>query len=196
MSPGSHAADDGSFGRSAGIQAGRAAVLIGVAVVIGFLLLHRSPGSTSVRTAFPRSSTRPDTVGHTGAGFGGSGVTTSTNSPTTTATLKDPKNVKVLVANGTGSAGLAGRVSATLRTDGYVTLTPTDSTQKVTATVVYFAPNYGPEAAALAAKLSLPRSVVSAMPTPAPVTSLGGANVLVVAGPNLASSSSNTTSTT
>jgi hypothetical protein len=170
-------------------------VLIGVAVVIGFILLHRSPGSTSVGTTLPRSSTSPDTVSPAGTGTG-AGVTTPTNSPTTAANLKSPKNVKVLVANGTSTAGLAGRVTTTLHTDGYATLTPTDSTQKVPATVVYFEPGYGADAAALAGKLSLPPSVVSAMPTPAPVASLSGANVLVVAGPNLASSSSSTTSTT
>ncbi len=41
LKPGRHAAEDGSFGRSAGMAAGRAAAVLVVAVVIGILLLNK-----------------------------------------------------------------------------------------------------------------------------------------------------------
>ena len=176
MRPGQHAASDGSFGRSAGIQIGRAVGLIAVAAVIGIILLHRS---------------------------GPSSTTTATTPTTTSATPRPPSSVKVLVANGTvagGGAGvsqhLAGTVTQTLHAKGYNTLAPVDATQKVTASIVYFQPGYEKEAATLAASMALPVSAVQPMPAQPPVASLNGANILVVASTDLAGSPGSTTTTT
>ena len=198
MSPGSHAADDGSFNRSAGIQAGRAAVLIAVAVLIGFLLLHRVPGGPSVPIGAGTPTTPQASLPTVPTQAGGGNTqptTTAPTNPASSSTTRAPKDVKVLVANGTSTAGLASRVSETLRTKGYTTLTPTDTASKVTTSMVYFEPGYGDDAAAIASKLGLALSAVGAVPTPSPVASLGTANVLVVAGPNLNTATS-TTSTT
>ena len=46
MRRGAHAADDGSFNRSAAIHTGRAAVLLVVAFLIGVGLLHSADRST------------------------------------------------------------------------------------------------------------------------------------------------------
>jgi len=197
VSPGSHAADDGSFSRSAGIQAGRAAVLIGIAFLIGFLLLHRVPGgaSDSVSTGTVPQASLP-TVPSPTRGVGSTPTITSAPvASATTSTTRAPKNVNVLVANGTATAGLASRVTETLRAKGYNTLTPTDTSGQVTASMVYFEPGYGSDATAIARALGLSPTVVGAMPTPSPVPSLGTANVLVVAGPNLNTTAGSTSTT-
>lgn len=198
MSPGSHAAGDGSFGRSTGIQAGRAALLIGVAVVIGLLLLHRSDGAVSVGTG-AGNTTFPATPTTIFSGVGGGGATTPSTgrtgtTPPTTG-LRQPQDIKVLVANGTSAGGLAGRVANTIHGKGYVILASTNATQKPASTVVYFEPSYSADAAALAAKLNLPATAVQAMPQPPPVAALNGANILVVVGPDQAGAASTTSST-
>ena len=193
MRPGQHAASDGSFGRSAGIQIGRAVGLIAVAAVIGIILLHHSGPSTTAVAAHGTTTTAPS---HPTS-------TTATTPTTTSAALRPPSSVKVLVANGTvaggasgGSQHLAGEVSTTLHAQGYDTLAAVNANQNVTASIVYFQPGYQKEAAALAQSLALPASAVQAMPAQPPVASLNGANILVVAGPDLSKSASSTTTTT
>ncbi len=195
MRPGSHAADDGSFGRSAGIQAGRAVLLIAVAVVIGFVLLHRGPGGGAGAGASGGAPTGASATASPGSGATGRTTTTAGTSPTTAAPLRAPENIKVLVANGTSTNGLAGRVTTELHAKGYNTLTATDTPNRPHASIVYFEPGYGPEAANLASKLALPATAVQPIAIPPPVSNLSGAQILVVAGPDLVSSSA-TTSTT
>jgi hypothetical protein len=190
--PGQHAASDGSFGRSAGIQIGRAVGLIAVAAVIGIILLHHS-GPSGTTVAAQGTTTAPSHPSSTPA-----------PTPTTTsAAPRPPSSVKVLVANGTVAGGgtgvsqhLAGTVTQTLHAKGYDTLAPVDATQKVTASIVYFQPGYEREAAALAASMALPVSAVQPMPAQPPVQSLNGANILVVASTDLAASAGSTTTTT
>ena len=193
MRPGQHAASDGSFGRSAGIQIGRALGLIAVAALIGIILLHHSGPSGTTVAAQGTTTTAPSHPSSTPA-----------PTPTTTSTApRPPSSVKVLVANGTvagGGAGvsqhLAGTVTQTLHAKGYNTLAPVDATQKVTASIVYFQPGYEKEAATLAASMALPVSAVQPMPAQPPVASLNGANILVVASTDLAGSPGSTTTTT
>jgi hypothetical protein len=200
VSPGSHAADDGSFGRSAGIQAGRAAVLIGIALLVGIILLHRAPSASgggtpvSIGDLTTRGTTRAATpTTHVGS----PGSTARSSATTTTMPLRPPQDIKVLVANGTSTPGLAGKVASSIHAKGYDTLSPTNASTRPPSTVVYFEPSYGNEAAALAGKLSLPASAVQAMPAPPPVPSLdaNNTNILVVAGPDLANAGSTTSST-
>lgn len=198
MSPGSHATDDGSFARSAGIQAGRAAVLIGLALLVGLILLHRSPGAAPTPVAIGDSSTtrssRPSASTTTTKKATGT-TTRPAGTTTTTVPLRSAQDIKVLVANGTSTPGLAGSVSNTLHTKGYDTLASTNATTKPTGSLVFFQPGYGADAASLATKLNLPAGAVQAMPSPPPVSSLNSADILVVAGPDLANAVA-TTSTT
>lgn len=190
MTPGTHAAGDGSFGRSAGIQVGRAAIIVAIAVVIGVLLLRRSPsnpgGVVATQGSTTTSASSPATTGRT-----------TTIAPGTTggAAARAPQDVKVLVANGTTTSGLAGHVSGTLHGKGYNTLASTNTALRPTGTIAYFTPGYALEAAALAQFLGLPPTAAQAMPTPPPVTNLNGANILVIAGPDLAASAAATTTT-
>jgi hypothetical protein len=185
VTQGSHAAADGSFGRSAGIQVGRAILLVGVAVLIGLVLLRHNAGpggSTAVASA--TSTTKPPPP-------------TTTVAPSTSSTVaaRPAQNVKVLVANGSGISGLAGTVSTRLKGQGYDTLAVTNASH-VAASVVYFQPTYTAEGAALAQALSLPASSVQPMPNPPPVSSVGAANIVVVAGPDVSQGGGTTTSST
>lgn len=189
------------------MQIGRAVGLIAIAALIGIILLHHN-GSTSATTVSAHATTT--------AAPSQPSSTTATTPPTSSAALRPPSSVKVLVANGTVSGGtgtggtattgtagssagsphLAGSISSTLHAQGYDTLAPINATQNVTATIVYFQPGYEKEAAVLAQSLALPVSAVQSMPAQPPVPSLNGANVLVVAGPDLARSAATTTTTT
>ena len=147
--PGRYASNDGSFARSTGNAAARGGALIAVAVLIGVLLLWKGgvggdnavaiqDDSSGADASTDDSSTDADT--DTGDGSGetddGSGsddgtdedplavdddtddTTTDTTAPTVTA--RPVGEVKVMVANGAGEAGLAGKQSGELTTAGYV----------------------------------------------------------------------------
>jgi hypothetical protein len=179
VKPGRHAAGDGSFGRSAGTQTLRGAALLGVALVIGIVLLRTAP-SESTTTVHSPSTTR------TTARPAISGLTTP--APTTTAAPRSPSQVSVLVANGTNVNGAAGRIKSQLLQDGYNTVgTSNATTSSATTTAVYFVPGYQAEAALLAGALGLQPSAAQAMPSPSPVTDTKGANIVVVVGSDLAS---------
>ncbi len=172
MRPGQHAAPDGSFGRSSGMAAGRAAVLLAVAVVLGVVLLNAADDSPRRVSAGRTTSTVTTAV-------------TTTSTTTTTAPLREPRDVKVISANGTTVQGAAGRVRDMLRTAGYNVLAPGD-TRRADASAVYFTPTYEREAMAVAEVLALPPTAVQALPDPSPVVDLRGANVVVVVGADLA----------
>ncbi len=186
MSRGTHAAGDGSFGRSAGNAGLRGLLLIIVAVAIGAVLLNRA-GSMP---------TGLSTVGHTTPTTrpkNGHGVTTTApTAPTTSTTLvHSPQSFRTLVANSTSVAGQAGRYTTVVHNLGYNTLPAVDSTiRNLTVSRVYYGPGYNSEAAVLATKLGIPRSSVLPMPSPPPVVFINGANVLVVVGLDLANATS------
>ena len=187
MRPGHHAADDGSFGRSAGMAAGRGALLLFVAVVLGVLLLNAADDTPS-RVGAGRDNGDSD-------GDRQDGVTTTTQPVPTTAAARPPRDVKVLSANGTEVAGAARKVSDGLRNLGYNVLAPGEA-RAAQASAVYFAPTFDREAQTVAQALQLPPTVVRPLPSPPPVSDIRGANVLVVVGPDLASKASQGSTTT
>lgn len=185
-----HAARDGSFARSAGSAMGRGVVLVVVAVLIGALLMQQAfdadtstvvgPG-TVVTTAKPSATT---SEGDT------NGTTDTTTPPTDTTTppvsdTKAPNTVTVLVANGSGVNGAAGRMADDLKPIGYVTFTA-NAKANVTATAVYFVEGFQADAAAVASIIKANPAGVKPLPVPAPVSDTKNAQVLVVLGPDLA----------
>ena len=138
---------------------GRGVVLVVVAVVIGLLLLA---DDDDARTQVA--------VGTEGAGQSESGdgagddASTASSTTTTTAALREPSEVKVLVANGSGVNGAAGSTTEELEALGYVTGTPADAEQRVPSTVVYFTEGYQREAGALAEAIGAPATAVTPMP--------------------------------
>lgn len=175
-------ADDTSFGRSAGMQPGRGAALLIVAVLIGIVLLNAADDAPPNRVAAGSSDDTP------------SEVTTSTALTTTIVTLplRAPADVKVITANGTDVRGVAGKARDQLKTAGYNVLAPTDAA-RAPASAVYFTGDFTREAEAVAANLGLPPTSVQPFPTPAPLADARGATVIVIVGPELAQTLTATT---
>lgn len=115
-------------------------------------------------------------------------TTTTTVPPTTTTTLAThpPASVKVLVANGTSVKGAAGRLATKLSSGGYDTLAPTDTLSPVKASAVYYVAGYEGDAQAIAAAAGLSATDVQPMSSSVPVA-VGSAEVVVIVGPDLAS---------
>ena len=187
MRRGAHAAADGSFGRSAAAHAGRGALLLFVALLLGIVLLqssdHSTPiGSSTAATTAPKSvTTLPPAV-------------TSTTAPPQPA--HDPKTVKVLAANGTVTNGIGDKMRRKLLAAGYDALQPVTASTKVDTTQIFYTAGFQADAEAIATALGVPLSDVQPMPARPPVT-VGSANVVVVVGKDLASSlSASTTATT
>ena len=160
----------------------RGLLLTAAAVALGIGIL-----ASVSKGAGPAASTPTAAVGTTttttAAPAAGSTTTTTTasNQPTHTAS-----SVKILVANGTTTPGLAGKLKNKLTADGYDLLAPTNTSTAARASAVYYATGYQGDAQAVAAAAGLPASAVQVMPAQAPVSSTSGAQIILVIGPDLA----------
>lgn len=177
MRRGAHAAADGSFGRSAAGHAGRGALLLFVALLIGIGLLQSTDHSATIgsTTTSPTTSKPAATVP----------ASTTTTAPA--APAHDPKTVKVLSANGTTTDGVGAKLQAKLRAANFNTLSPVTSNTKLDTTQIFFTNGFQPDALAIATLLGLPATVVQPLPAKAPVT-VGTANVVVIAGRDIVGS--------
>jgi hypothetical protein len=182
VSRGQHAADDGSFGRSAGGAMARGIVLILVAVLLGVVLLN----ATDAREPHERAASSDDDDRGTTPTTEPADTTEPTD--TTLPEARDPAEVTVFVVNGSGVRGAAARVTETLRASNYVTTEPGNAPEVAESSRVYFTPGYEADAAAVASLLT-PPPAVEAMPDPAPVEDLRGAQIVVVIAADLAGGS-------
>jgi len=174
-------ADEGGL-KAAGVAGGRAAMLLGIAVLVGLLLLNSTDAE--------RTSVTPTTTVN---GSGDEVLPGADEVPDeATPEARPPGEVKVLVANATRSEGAAGRVTEKLRLAGYNVVPPTDA-PKEDATIVYFATGYEAEAQIVAQALELAPTAVQPLPAPPPISDLRDATVLVLVGPELAASTATTT---
>lgn len=179
MNRGQHAADDGSFGRSAGGAMARGVALIVVAVVLGIILLQATDGADPLGpVAGP--------VGEGDAGTTTSAAPAPSGSVTTalTPTTLDPSTITVLVSNGAGVGGLAGDLTEVVAAEGFETAEPTTAPEQVESSTVYYTTGFEEAAEAVAAVFD-PAPEVAPLPDPSPVEDLAGANVVLVAGPDL-----------
>ena len=201
---------DGSLGRSTGDAAVRGALLVGVAVIIGALLLwrgHDDKGSTARSTTGATGGTAVTTTtkaavsGPTGPSAsssvsgktGLSGITgpSAATGTTPVSGLHKPAKVKVLVANGTGSANGAGNVTAKLQPKGYAMQAAADaSTATIAVSRVYYRDGYAEDAKQTARDMAVAdpvEALLERMPESPPVKANAAdrakaANVLVVIG--------------
>ncbi len=152
----------------------RGALLIGVAVLLGAVLLGQSfkDGGSPVSAG----STTPSTVKHT---------ETSTTA-TTVPQPHDPASVKVLVLNGSGKSGIAKSGADQLKAANYTTLDPGNAASgtPIAASVVYYTAGYAADAQQIAAKMGLAPSAAQPLPSPPPpeVGDPKDANVVVIIG--------------
>ena len=197
MRPGRYAAADGSFARSAGGAGVRGLALLAVALLIGVVLLNATdadpPGATLSAEGDGDSAS-----GDPGAGGNGeAAASTTTAAPTTTVPARAPKDVKVIVANGSEVKGAASGGRTVLAQVQYNVLAPANAPAAGESSV-FFTPGYDRDAAGIAAALELPATTVKPIPTPAPFDTKG-ANVAVVLGadhaPRFGAAAGSTTTT-
>jgi hypothetical protein len=155
-------------------MAGRTVFVVLVMAGLGLLVLKNAfddDGSASGGT--PSSTTVHVTTT----------VSSASSAPTTTI---DKKSFKVIVANGSGVAGSAGKWTNGLTALGYTMLPATNATQSGQATsTVYFLP--GAEAAAQDVAKTIGATNVAAWPSDnPPVKAIGDANVVIVLGQDVA----------
>ena len=171
----------------------RGLLVVVVAVVIGALLLPSAtrppivPASAQAATSTttvppnPGPSFPPASPGHS--------TTTTSVAPTTTAVatvVPGASAIHVLVANGTSISGLAGGVSAYLRSRGFGTIAAVNATTKVSATQVYAAAGQQGAATTVVNALGLTSGTIQPTSAVAPVANTSGATAVVIAGPDLA----------
>jgi hypothetical protein len=172
MNPGRHAAGGD---RAGGVALGRGVALVLVAVVLGVVVLRHHRSAASAARPAVASRAAPST-------------TAAPRPGTASVPAIPPGRVRTLVANGTTVPRLAARIGAALHSRGFDVIGAVNTTSPASASAVYFAPGYADSAATVASDLGLAPSTVEPLTTPAPVANLEGADVLVVAGPDLAMS--------
>lgn len=172
---------EGDGGRDGGeVHWFRAVVVLAVVVLVGVGVLAK----VNTGHGTPKASSGSTSVS-----------STTVAAPTTTTTTVPPSQVKVQVLNGVLTGPLAGEWSQKLKSSyGYITEPPDNATAKVSASAIYvLTPGYSAEANALAQQVGLSASAVNpTVPAPAsapiPASERATANLVLVIGPDLASS--------
>jgi hypothetical protein len=162
------------------------ALLVG-AVILGIVLLKATEPPSSLADAAEGPVRETTTAPPTTDAPDDRSTTTESSASSTTEAPADDAAPRVLVANAANQAGVAGRLSATIETADFDVAAPANATVDVTTSVVYFAPGFD-DAAADVAELFDPHPATAPLPDPLPVASgdLDEANVILVAGPDLA----------
>ena len=164
----------------------RAALLVGVAVAIGLLMLWKGLDDSPVG-ADRQASVITDDVTDADPGTGGADpavvttepvggepadadvVTPTSAAPTTTEALfptstHDPNEVRVLVANGSGVSGAAGKVTDLLSPLGWTMESPANA-DKTGTTRVYYRTEYQADARKIVEHFGEIPSLLEKMPT-------------------------------
>jgi len=167
----------GDPARGASSAALKGAVLIGLAIVIGLVLLRQVADNTSTAAA-KSTTTKPKTT-----------TTKPKEHSTTTTTVpitppKTPAEVKLIVLNGGAQSGKAGTMSDSLRHAGYTNQAQANdwTGHHQTGNTVMCKPGLDREAVALSQQTALQGSTVMPWPTPAPPTYGYTADCVVVVG--------------
>jgi hypothetical protein len=161
--------------------AGRGVIVVIIAFVLGLVVLAKGFDDNTVS-----------------AGGGGSATTTTVPATTTTApaqtttTEVNKASFTVLVANGSGISGAAGRKTEELKGQGFTMAPAGNAKAQVATTAVYYIAGYEGPGAAVAQVLQVQPQ---AMPNPPP-TDLGQAQVLVLLGKDIASDAPGQVTTT
>ena len=179
-------ARSGGLGPSNAAAMPRAALLVGVAVAIGLLMLWKGLDDSPVG-ADRQASAITDDVTDADPGTGGAdpavvttepvaggeadadAVAPTSAVPTTTGALfptptHDPNEVKILVANGSGVSGAAGRVTDMLSPLGWTMESPANA-DKTGTTRVYYRNEYQADARKIVEHFGEIPSLLEQMPT-------------------------------
>ena len=169
--------------KQGGSNVARTVVLVVVAAILGVFIVRQIPKSTTqgLATSTPSGTNKP------------TGKTTTTMAPAVTTTLTPTTTtvslvgVKVLVLNGSGVAGSAGKWATALTANG-ITSTPGNAKKADYKTsAMYFVQGFDKQAEAIHLKVpSLPVSGLVPTGADAPIDDLGGASIVVLLGQDLA----------
>ena len=168
----------------------RGLLLIGAAVLIGFLFLSKgfdNGGATIDAGELPTT----DTTVPSGVGTGTDSSTDSTDVIAGTGTTQvPPASLPVYVANGSGVSGAAGVATTELAQAGYTAAIPPEGSAPTTpTTIVYYfedaTTSYQADAQAVAAALGAQPTAVQPLPAD-PGFDIKNAVVVVWLGPDLA----------
>ncbi len=173
--------NDNTAGRSTGDAAVRGALLVGVAVIIGALLLWRghdnngntaqsTVGSTTTTTVTPAGGATGSggtagtgtgaTAGTGKTGATGTGATGTVAATGATAATHKPAEVKVIVANGSGTKTGASQITAKLQPKGYAVLPAADAASgTIAASKVYYVDGYAEDAKQVARDIGVAEPV-------------------------------------
>lgn len=170
----------------------RGAALVVVAVLIGLFLLRNGLDTSEAITNNGGDGQATDASD-------GSASTDEGTDGTTTTTLasRAPAEVPTIVLNGTSTPGTAKKYSDFLAGLGYPLTNPKGANkdgEDTAVTLIYFAPGFEAEAAAVASAIGAPAVVPTALPTPPPGP-IAGASVVVIIGTDLASTTPTTAAT-
>lgn len=165
----------GGFASSLAFSAGRGALLIGLAIVVGLVLLQvvDNAGSSSSSGSVTPTTDAP--------------ATSSTSPSTTTLPTGDtapPNEIRVLVLNGADQeAPLAGTTTTTLKSKGYQTIPPNNTDPQV-GTKVYCQQGFEADTEALATSVGPNAAAQSDFPESPPknATDTSSYDCLVVLG--------------
>jgi len=153
----------------------RVILVVGIAALLGWFIL---------RNGFP---------GTGGGGDGGdaSSATTTVAVTTTvapTTTTVNMAGTRIVVANGSGVGGSAGRMSDVLRQEGYAVIEPTNAVRNdYQTTEIHFLQGFEAQAGVVARELGLPVTGLLPDPSPVPKEGIQDANVIIIVGKDLAS---------
>jgi LytR cell envelope-related transcriptional attenuator len=106
---------NGDVARGASFAAAKGALLIGVAVVIGIVLLQQVDNDTKRPVGAATATTKPKTKPTTTTTSAGATTTTTVAS----APAKSPAQLRVIVLNGGAASGLAAQMATHLKQVGY-----------------------------------------------------------------------------
>ena len=154
----------------------QAIILIGVAVLIGVVLLWK--GFDTEGGVVESSTAKESTTTTTASASAPPPIDTTTT--TAAPAANPPASVSIVVANASGGSGLAGTASTKLQAAGY-TKTETSNGPVQAKSAVYYTSGAQADATAVAKALGIDASLVAAMPASPPVA-LNGATVLVMLG--------------
>jgi hypothetical protein len=166
--------------------------LIALAVVLGLVFLVKGFSDDDGLVA----SDTPETTSTTVPEVDRDAPPVIDSSTTVPLTIREPGDVPVLVANGSGVNGAAGRLAETLRAEEYDVVNTANALQTVTETQVLYAEGFQTEAETLAEVLGLTAAAAQPLGEPAPVDDLEGAEVVVVIGPDVAAADAGGTTAT
>jgi hypothetical protein len=165
------------FGRSVAFSAARGALLIGIAVIIGIVLLQVIDDGSSGPIG-NGSVSAGGTTDTTPSNRGGGDSSSSTTTTTASTPVKPPAEVAVLVLNGSGRPGAATAQSNALKAKGYQPLTPADTAARQ-GNIVYFKAGFDRECTTVATNVDgAPK--VEPVPSPPPTGSESASCVVIL----------------